>query len=102
MTNLAPFQAVLGQGLTTIRESVVKIFGNEGGLLLYCNLNHSDILWYPTVVSSLGEHRVVNDAGIAQGFTTRHEAEEYMQRVCRVLPIEIVENTAPSSRTLLG
>ncbi|MNJ58755.1 hypothetical protein D3C77_544070 [compost metagenome] len=72
---------------------MVRKYESRADILLYCNLHTLDgVHWYPTVVSRLGEHRVVNDTGAAQGFFSQQEVEQYMrQGGCPTLPFEVAE-----------
>lgn len=95
--DLVAFKADLGSNGETITLSVVRKYERRGDTLLYCCLHQTPggNLWYPTIVSRLGEHRVVNDTGIAQGFFSQQEVEQYIRLGgCTVLPIEVVERAS--------
>lgn len=94
---LAAFKADLGGNGEFITLSMVRKYDSRGDILRYCNLYQTSdgAHWYPTVVSRLGEHRVVNDEGRAQGFLSQQEVEQYMRRGgCATLPFEVVERTS--------
>lgn len=92
--DLAAFKADLGGNEEVITLSMVRKYDSRGDILRYCNLHQTadGAHWYPVIVSLLGEHRVVNDSGIAQGFFSQQEVEQYMrQGGCSILPFEVAE-----------